>query len=507
MSESLKVLRRKKHAILIIILALSAFVHLWNAGAFPDLFYDEGVYMRRAMHIQAGLGPQEGFFYDHPYFGQIFLAGMLSAVGYPASLHPSPTADSIASLYLVPRLLMGILAVADTFLVFKISEKYYGRGVATAASLLFAVMPITWFTRRILLDSILLPFVLLSVLLAIYSKDSKHKSSTAILSGVCMGIAIFTKEYMAVMIPLLIFIFYKNGEIKRIWLWLVPVILIPLIWPAESLARGELNLWFGDIVLQAGRSNGGLPELLGGFLVYDPVLFIVGFAGIAYMATKRRLFPLLWSIPFLAFFSVVNFVQYFYWIPIIPVFCIAGGWMIMDVKKQIGSVNLSYVILASIAVFGLTCSVLLITTNISAQTESIAFVSSYLASDRNATVISSPVYSWIFHYVFHDKHVFADFRDLLYCPVAAKDIVLVADPHFRAHLGDGRPLSIVYGNTTTIRKFSSDIFGYDTGLYPYTNLRENFEGSSIEIRTADKLIVTGVTQERGNYDLCSDYFG
>lgn len=507
LSEFLMVLYRRKHFILIIILALSAFVHLWNAAAFPDFFYDEGVYMRRAMHIQAGLGLQERYFYDHPYFGPIFLAGFLSAVGYPASLHPTGDAQSIASLYLVPRLLMGILAVSDTFLVFKISERYYGRGSATASSLLFAVMPITWFTRRILLDSILLPFLLLSVLLAIYSKNSKRKSLLIILSGVCMGVAIFTKESMLVMIPLIVFILYQNGDVRRTWLWLVSAVPIPLIWPALSIRMGEFNLWLGDIAYQAGRSNGGLPALLGGFLIYDPILFIVGLVGIAFMAARKDLFPLFWAVPFFALFSAVNFVQYFYWIPIIPIFCIAGGWVIMAIKKKIGSASLSHVMLASIAILGLGFSVLLVTTNVSAQADSMAFVASYLANDRNATLISSPSYSWIFHYVFHDSNVFADYRDLLFCPVITKDIVLVADPHFHAHMGDGKPLSMVYGNTTTVRNFTSGIFGYGTSAYPYTNLRETFEGSVIDVRTAHKAIDTGVVDQAGSRNVCADYFG
>ena len=89
-----KVQRFSRLAILVPI-ALSAFTHLWNPAGFPDIFYDEGVYMRRAMHVMEGQGPQEGSFYDHPYFGQLFLAGALGLFGYPQSLDPSPTAQSV----------------------------------------------------------------------------------------------------------------------------------------------------------------------------------------------------------------------------------------------------------------------------------------------------------------------------------------------------------------------------------------------------------------------------
>ena len=85
----------------------------------------------------------------HPYFGQIFLAGVLGIVGYPDSLlNPSDTGDgddilhSVEMLYLVPRVLMGLLAVADSFLIYKITERrYHNRNVALIAAILFAVMP------------------------------------------------------------------------------------------------------------------------------------------------------------------------------------------------------------------------------------------------------------------------------------------------------------------------------------------------------------------------------
>src|SRR5438105_10885120 len=126
--------RKNRIFFLMIPLALSAFTHLFNPTGFPDLFYDEGVYMRRAMGVLNGTGPQEESFHDHPYFGQLFLAGVLKVIGFPNAMGPVASAESIASLYLVPRLLMGTLAIVDTLLIFKISEKRYGWKVAMISS-------------------------------------------------------------------------------------------------------------------------------------------------------------------------------------------------------------------------------------------------------------------------------------------------------------------------------------------------------------------------------------
>src|SRR5207249_7620844 len=155
--------------------------------------------------------------------------GILKSLGYPDSLSPSTDLASIKSLYAVPRILMGILAIADTFLIYKISERLYGRNVALLASILFAVMPSTWFTRMILLDSILLPFLLLSILLAIYSKNNYV---LILFSGICLGIAIFTKVPVMTLIPLVGFLIYSNNKnVKKLVIWLAVVILILLIWP------------------------------------------------------------------------------------------------------------------------------------------------------------------------------------------------------------------------------------------------------------------------------------
>src|ERR671922_510000 len=101
--------------LLLVILTASAFTHIWNPVGFPTFHVDESHYMRRAMQVLQGLGPQEtrstyDFPYDHPYFGQIFLAAALSLINYPDSLSPSSDTHSIEMLYLVPRVLMGILA-------------------------------------------------------------------------------------------------------------------------------------------------------------------------------------------------------------------------------------------------------------------------------------------------------------------------------------------------------------------------------------------------------------
>jgi hypothetical protein len=491
--------------LVLIPLTLSAYTHLWNPVGFPNLFYDEGVYMRRAMHVMEGLGPQEAYYYDHPFFGQIFLGSMLRIIGYPESLNPSPDLDSIESLYEVPRALMGILAVIDTFLIYKISERMYNRKVALFASILFAVMPVTWFTRMIFLDSILLPFLLFSILLAVYTTNSKSEKNNSnnknniliVLSGLFLGLAIFTKIPAFTMIPLVAFLIYRNNRrsLKALGAWFVPVILIPVLWPAQSILAGAFNSWTNDVLWQINRENAGLPWIVFLLAIADPFIFVGGFAGLAYSFIRRDYFILLWSLPFIAFLAVMGYTNFFYWIPILPALCIGAAKLLFDMiekSKKISQKALTVVILSSIIVFGVTSTTLLIVTDVtSAQLESAAYVARYLEEregddTENPTVISNPVYSWIFKYVLDKDHILSDYRDMLYFPVdtAKSRVLLIDDPRFKLDIGneDNQVLHELYTNTSTIAIYKGKVTNFDLGLYPYTSMIENYEGREVAIR-------------------------
>src|ERR687884_393656 len=121
MTSILKTVMNSNLFFLIIPLILSTYTHLWNPLGFPaGPSYDENIYLRRTMNILDTLGPQESELYDHPYFLQIFLGGILLLIGYPNLLHPTVgDVVSVDMLYLVPKLIMGILAIVDTFLIYK----------------------------------------------------------------------------------------------------------------------------------------------------------------------------------------------------------------------------------------------------------------------------------------------------------------------------------------------------------------------------------------------------
>ena len=289
-------------------LALVAFTHLWNPIGFPTIHPDEGYYIGRSIHVSEGLGPKEDAArYDHPYFGWLFLGSIFSIINYPDSTNPTPgNVNSIELIWLFPRVTMGLLAVADTFLIYKIAERRYNRNVAFIAAILFAVMPYTWLIRRVLIEPIQLPFLLTSILFALYtgirakqkepkdivtvkSREENERTSDKVRgerqgqgqgqgegysnfsghtsmsnqniilllsSGIFLGLTIFTKVPAITLIPLVGFIVFTNNKksFKALGLWIIPVILIPLMWPTHTVLVGEFDQWQEGIIYQTTKS-------------------------------------------------------------------------------------------------------------------------------------------------------------------------------------------------------------------------------------------------------------
>jgi 4-amino-4-deoxy-L-arabinose transferase-like glycosyltransferase len=372
------------------------------------------------MHTLLFHDPQEGTLYDHPYFGQLFLAGILSIIGYPSSLYPSAHGDvvhSVELLWLVPRTLMGILAVLDTLLVFKICENRYNQTVALVASILFAVMPTISFLRTVFLESLLLPFLLSSILFAVYGKhyaekNKKENEIMLLLSGLFLGLAIFTKISAFLMIPLVIYIIYTNNNKSwKPWaIWFTPLFLIPLIWPLYAVIDGQFDNWWNGVYWQTHRHGAGAMEVdksktlsnaLINIFLKMPVWILSGFAGLLFAAVRRDLFLLLWIVPFLIFFYIIGFVRDFHLIPLLPAFCISAAMLIVELSYKIFRKEkirqaLQFSIISAIAVFGLVN----ITTSLGTNTNdnkfaAAAFVTRYLSDNQyaNVTVISNHVYS------------------------------------------------------------------------------------------------------------------
>jgi hypothetical protein len=516
----------------------------------------EGQYMHRTMQVLEGLGhhqKQSNIYphpYDHPYFGQYFLAGMLAMLGYPESLHLSSSTSSahgdithsVEALYLIPRVLIGLLAILDTFLVYKITERRYNsRTIALIASILFAVMPITWVLRKILLESLLLPLLLSSILLALYaSKDQirrNHNSNKwriiiiknkniplVLLSGIFLGLAILTKIPIFTIIPLIGYLVYtsSNKNWKIVGLWLIPVILIPLSWPVDAIFNGDYDLWLKDLTWNIHRqnnNNSAVGSTLLNSLKYlfqiEPVLLILGFAGIFFADIKRDFLILLWVVPFLVFFFIINFVSFFHLIPLLPAFCIAAARMIVNISSRINYKKihkiLPFAIISGISVFGIVTITMLITTNVTSNYFKLyASVVQYLINEKatdhnnnnnvndNNNVITMIGRHWTRGLYWIPKYVYninLDFKKVdkvndISLSVKGEKAIIIVDNTLERSLSDynnetsnGRRQQLnLYYNTIPIATFIDKSTHYDLDKYPYASMSENRDTKWIEIR-------------------------
>ena len=160
-----------------------------------------------------------------------------------------------------------------------------------------------------------------SILFAVYYyRDTKSSSSnndntnnnnsnkekiipSILLSGVFLGLAIFTKIPAFAMIPLVGFLVYRNnnndkkelrdhmlklsynGNLRTLGLWFIPVILIPLLWPAYSMSLGQFNYWLGGVLYQGTERHvrdKTLSDAVNIFFQTDPVLLVLGTVGFIY---------------------------------------------------------------------------------------------------------------------------------------------------------------------------------------------------------------------------------
>ena len=442
-------------------LILAGFTHLWNPIGFPVPNEDESIYLGRAVNFLNTLELTDNSIgYDHPYFGQIFLAAFLGITGYQ-DFFSSPGHLNYEMIFLIPRIFMGILAIADTFLIFKIAELLYNRKVGFLAAILFAVTPTTWLTRWILLDSIQLPLILLSILFAVFSfrgtrEGSKNNSKNillVLLSGTFLGLSIFTKIPAIMIVPLVGYLIFTNSKwnFKILGLWFIPVILIPLLWPAYSISVGEFNSWLNGIIKQAHRAPNPLYFSITEFLMRDPLLLIVGTIGIILAVVKKDLFILLAVIPFLIFMYFVNYVVLHHLMWVVVILCISASRLFVDiltfVKRYKPLLLLSLGGISLFFVFAFTSTIELVTRNETSQFfGAAALVDQYLEaklitnnnnspdSNKNIKVIGNTFFIWIQQYVFHNDNYVSFFQIPKKLEFENQNVISIIDSRFKREL-------------------------------------------------------------------------
>jgi hypothetical protein len=352
-----------------------------------------------------------------------------------------------------------------------------------------------------------------------YSKESTRTTTNfdsaaiyILLSGIFLGLALFTKVPAITAIPLIVYLILgKNNTLKRnlraLWRLFIPVILIPLIWPVMSISLGQFDQWLNALSWQATeRQQRGVLFAVNAILDIDPVLFILGIAGLIFTVAKKDFTMILWIVPYLVLIYFVGWVTHFHWIPVLPAFCIATAVFLYNLAKKVSGKSmvrksLSTGIILTIFFFGFSMTLVTITTNVSShQYQAAEYIlksvktnrENNLATEGEVTIISSPMYSWLFKYPFEEKNVFSWFRDSSQ-PISTERILLAVDTNYEGWIenrqGREDPNQItliegIYNNTNTRAEFDANTITYNRNTYPYTGIGHARIGASdVEIRT------------------------
>jgi hypothetical protein len=196
--------------------------------------------------------------------------------------------------------------------------------------------------------------------------------------------------------------------------------------------------------------------------------------------------------------------------------CISIAKMIYDlpailpIKKNI---PISTIIISGISLFGLISSSILISTNLSyVQFAATAYISNALVPNNGSfiiknhtninltytnhddidqiTVISSPIFSWVYKYVFNHDNTFAHVRDTQ--PIKTEKLILLVDSTYK-HVISGeegenatqlKRLMNIYNNSEIVALFKDDPSNYNEKYYPYTGIDSaNIGSKTQEIRS------------------------
>ncbi|HMK32958.1 MAG TPA: glycosyltransferase family 39 protein, partial [Nitrosopumilaceae archaeon] len=208
-------MNQKQDFVIIAVLAVIVFNTCFNLQGFPEYFWDEGVYVERAINFlkTSQIYPDPNYI-DHPPLGWIIPSVFFGSMGFPDSIiHLSKTSNleqQILMLFLIPRLIGVLFTVLTSILIYKISMTFYNnRNFAITSLVIFALVPAIWPLRNLLLDPMMIMFILLSLFVLLpkpFNNVNKNVSSTKIsykifLSGILFGIAFLVKLSAVFFLP------------------------------------------------------------------------------------------------------------------------------------------------------------------------------------------------------------------------------------------------------------------------------------------------------------------
>lgn len=230
----------KKHwvsiEVLLVLLFVVGLVNAWNLHGWPArLNDDEATYVDQAWaFLNNGTLSHYTYWYDHPPMGWILIA---------AYAWVTDGFDRLPSTIMVGREAMWFVTMVSCALVYMLVRRLnLSRYTAVGAVLIFGLSPLAIYEHRMaFLDNPATMWLLAAMVLAL---SPKKGLSAAMGAGICLALAVLTKETIGIMLPIVIWLMWRNSDKRtRVWNLSVFVTIFGLLgfsYILFAILKGEL---------------------------------------------------------------------------------------------------------------------------------------------------------------------------------------------------------------------------------------------------------------------------
>ena len=270
-----------------------------------------------------------------------------------ASMKTFGVSESAARL---PSALMG---AGTMLLVWFLARRMFGNAAALRAGLIFAACPLALFlAREVIFDMTLTFFVTLAMVAFWVEEESACRGPWGVLMFAAMGVAVITKGFVGILIPLIaIFIYQAACGRWRDWLrlrwgwgllvlfavalpWFIAVSLRNPDFPRYALWNESLKRFTSGAAHRGGGFLYYLPVFLGGFFPWSFFLLLAGGSRLRRWRELRQesnrhiLFLLSWVVWVFVLFTLSHSKLPAYFLPAIVPLSILMGRVWQEVGKE-----------------------------------------------------------------------------------------------------------------------------------------------------------------------------
>ncbi len=256
-----QLLQRHLDLVLVAVLVcLTAVTRVLNLAGYPRWFTDEGVYTSQAWAVQYlhKLAPYT-YWYDHPPLGWIQIDGWAVLSG--------AWQRNTGATIMVGREFMVFMAMMSVALTYVLAVRLgFRRQFAFMAAFLYVLSPLAVsFSRYVLLDNIVIVWLLAAMVLAL---SPKRTLLAAAGSGLCLGIALLSKETALFVAPAVLFLLWRNyhNSPNKAYAYIVTwgitgvlssLYLLYALFKNELVpGAGHVSLWQGQVIFQLSSRAG-----------------------------------------------------------------------------------------------------------------------------------------------------------------------------------------------------------------------------------------------------------